>query len=187
MTCIVAIAETGRVWMAADAQASNNGAVMINAAPKIVQRETLGRTLFGSDGSLWLGDAFRYGILPVRHAGQSLAEWCAVELGPWLRERASEGNRWYDRNGGKEWNGQTLVANGSDLVLVDSAGSVVVPIGGRWAIGSGGAEARGALWAMDRDGSAMLAHQRATLAVAAACALDDGCREPIECVCTAPE
>lgn len=187
MTCIVAIKECGRVWMAADSQATNNGAVLIHGLSKIVQRDTFGRTLFGSDGSLWLGDAFRYGVLPTRHAGQSLAEWCAAELAPWLHAKATEGQRWIDRSNGKEWNGQTLVANGSDLVLVDAGGSIVVPASGRWAIGSGGAEARGALWAMDRDGSAMLAHQRATLAVAAACALDDGCGGPIECVCTVPE
>lgn len=193
MTCIVAVRGEGVVWMAADSQATNNGAVMLHALPKVVRRavEPQGSpsepmpesypTLFGSDGTIWLGDYFRWGELPPRIVGMSLAEWCSQKLAPCLRTAATEGNHWVERNSGKEWGGQTLVACGTDIVLMDSAGSVVVPQGNFWAIGSGGAEARGALHVLYRH-TTHNAYTQAEAAVLAACELDDGCRRPIELI-----
>lgn len=191
MTCIVAVRGDGVVWMAADSQATNNGAVMLHGLPKVVRRKVALHgeprepmpdgvpTLFGSDGVLWLGDYFRWGELPPMQVGMSLAEWCAKELAPAMRKVATEGNHWVDRSNGKEWGGQTLMASGTEIVLMDSAGSVVVPQGNFWAIGSGGAEARGAL-AILRKHTLFDAEEVAHIAVEVACQLDDGCRRPIE-------
>src|SRR3990167_8525638 len=107
MTCIGAMKSvSGNVWMAADSQASNNGTILTHGIPKIVRRDDF---LFGSDGGLWLGDAMRYGNLPLFVQGMSLVEWCATHFGPWLRGLATEGKHWYDVQGGKEWRGSTLV------------------------------------------------------------------------------
>jgi len=182
MTCIVVVKDkpSGRVVMACDSQASHNGVVMTHALPKIVKRNGF---LFGADGPLWLGNFYRYGDLPERPRDSgpdtmTLPQWCSERLAPWLREAATQRNQWRDIAGGKEFGGQTLVALGSEFVLMDSGGSVLVPAHPWWAIGSGGSEARGALAALASFGH-LRADERAAVAVAAAIALDDGCCEPI--------
>lgn len=182
MTCIVAIKSNGRVVMAADSQASNNGIVFISSTPKIVRRDGF---LFASDGALWLGDFFRYVKLPewpvvgANGMQATLAEWCSTLLGPLLRAAAAERNEWRDVNGAKEYGGQTLVAHGGELVLIDSGGSVIVPADGWWAIGSGGAEARGAIHYATNT-VADIADIIAEGAVQVAIALDNGCAGPIQ-------
>lgn len=186
MTCIAALVvkHANKVYMAADSQATHNGCVLVHGLPKIVERDGF---LFASDGSLWLGDACRYLDLPVWTDGVPLAQWCAIHFGPWLRACANQGNHWVDRSGGKEWNGQTFVARGGELCLVDAGGGVIVPAGSWWAIGSGGAEARGAMSALEDapdcyaplDGN-LSPRDILSMAVGAAILLDDGCCGPVQ-------
>lgn len=178
MTCIVAIKnrDAGCVVMAADSQASNNGTVLLHEASKIVARDGF---LFGADGALWLGDFYRYGDLPAWPLTPiTLAEWCSERLAPAVRAAATERNQWREINGNKEFGGQTLVARGDELVLMDSGGSVLVPAQGWWAIGSGGSEARGAIFAA-RALSDSAFDSIAMHAVTAAITLDDGCSGPV--------
>lgn len=188
MTCIVAVKDhaNGRVVMACDSQASNGGAVVSLGACKVVTRDGF---LFGSDGPAWLTNFYRYGALPSwpQECCPTLEAWCVMHLAQYLCAEATLRNRWKDGDfGGKNWGGQTLVARGDSFVLMGSDGGVLTPKQGWWAIGSGGSEARGAIFGMGRTAddsgpelSADFAALSAVRAVRAAIALDDGCGGPV--------
>lgn len=184
MTCIVAVT-TGKVaWMASDSQITDNGAVIIGGSK--VHRKDDG-LLLGCDGSAAYSDALRWhapgpGLL-LRDMG--LAEWLTRRFVPWLWEFAKERNLLRTDDGRAWLPGSVLAAHAGQLAVVGRDGCVVQSVQRYMAVGSGRAEALGALTVLVRQEPALLGHQLATLAVGVACELDDGCREPIHCHSTA--
>jgi len=190
MSVIVCVKGAGRVCMACDSQATNNGAkaTLGRAAAKIHRRGTL---VFGAP-SLAIIDAVRWHMPEPGELAVPLQDWAATVFIPWLRgwlkdrdlmERSKDGELFLPAG--------VFVAHGGDYALVDTGSGVIVFDDAFRAMGSGWGEAHGAMWqAMsDADGTEYMHDRRSADAavteyiarqgVLAAIALDSGCGPPV--------
>ena len=175
MSVIAVYSDGTRCCMACDSQASNGGAKAIMKGSKIVERNGW---LFGAEGSPVAQQAIEYDLSPASLLEHDpLAHWAAVDFYPWLYSKLKSRGQLVPVSGRDELPGQILIARKSEFVLLDTIGAVVEFATDFWAIGSGGAEARGAMYARELDNGH--SDQIVSEAVAAACALDDGCSKPI--------
>ncbi|HMI36950.1 MAG TPA: hypothetical protein VK505_04925 [Steroidobacteraceae bacterium] len=164
--------------MACDSQASNNGAIGVLADSKIIRH---GPVLVACEGSFAITQLVRYETIPECSRtldDMDLADWAANAFVPAIRKHLKERDLLRRVNDSLEFPGMTLIARGPEWLLIDSAGSIVRFLNEWWAIGSGAAEARGAMFAASVAEGAT-ADEIADLGVAAAIALDDGCCAPI--------
>lgn len=167
MTVVAAVKAMGRVHMACDSQATNNGTIMYPAESKIVTR---GRYLLGGEGTIAMQSWFRtapQALFKPHRAG--LVDWVDRIFGPATLEHFTKIGQLTDR---RELPGQAIIACGSEFVVMDAAGHPVSP-GPWWAIGSGGPEARGALFVCSAYGRNPADWPET--ASRAATHLDDGC------------
>lgn len=186
MTVIVAVTDGERVCMACDSQSSNNNCRATLARPKIVR---IGPLLVGAEGTMAVGDFLRYRyVIGAWGKEVELAAWCGTTLADDLRNHLRERDLMEKRGDRTEMPGQLLIAKGGEFLILDTGGSVVQVASPFWAIGSGGPEARGAMWAAWPASEVMhLAtnqlHPReetvARAGVEAAIALDYGCGPPV--------
>lgn len=170
--------------MAADSQLSQNTTKLTTSNPKITR---LGPLLIGIDGSLVMGDAVRYHSagLNLTELGDDLPGWLSRELVPWMRAYLKAADLMNKQDDGHEFPGSIMVAHRSQFLHIDCAGSVALGTSPWWAIGSGGAVARGAM--LERAAQEHLdACEVAVAGVAAACELDMTCSEPIHHLWTEP-
>jgi len=172
MTVIAAATDGTRVCMGADSQYTNGGAKFIAARTKL---RRMGKILYASDGQLGLESLIEGSDWEPPQAAESLFRWACRYFAPVLRERAVRAGITESRDGFVQVCGVVMLALRSELVKVDPLGGVL-PVHGFWAIGSGGAEARGAMHRASGDVTTADMVVRAGLD--AACALDDGCSRP---------
>lgn len=179
MTCIVAVRGGDCVYMAADSQQTANGGKSLVGREKI---QRFGELLVACDGPLsfadlvdtmdWdsvSGDDLRIALRPIAKA---------------IRDSCIESKMTDDEHGRHALPGSILIARGTQFAKIDANGAVVTyHTTRRFAtLGSGGAEASGALLSMD----AIEAGKAAFRAVEMACDLDDGCSPPVILKWTGP-
>jgi len=177
---VIAVASDGtRCCMAADSQIILGGSTKATiGSPKIMR---LGPLLVGADGTLAMGDAFRYHgselqvpeTLPL-----ALSEWVARVVVPWLRAYCKSADLMEKgEDGALQLPAQTLIAYKSEFCHVDYAGAATQLTNPWWAIGSGGAVARGAMF--ESANQEHVGTDEIVLAgVRAACEFDLGCSLP---------
>jgi hypothetical protein len=161
--------------MACDSQASSNGTKAALRGSKIIE---IAGALFGAEGSFGVAEFLRSDTWPRQPMASMPLEVVArsfvAAAWSWLKKR----DALRIVNGSPELSGNVLVARGPDWILIDSGGSLIDLASDWWAIGSGAAEARGAMFV-----ATLLEHAEAgniaRQGVHAAIALDDGCSFPI--------
>jgi ATP-dependent protease HslVU (ClpYQ) peptidase subunit len=184
MSVIAVVSDGTRVCMACDSQATSGGAKAALAEPKILR---LGEFLFAADGCCstahFLRQAFEIGEDAAGVPLAAVAHAFIEAFRPWCKER----DLLTDRGGGKELSSFILIARKAEWLLIDAAGSAIALASPWWAIGSGGAEARGAMHATAGDVQLSLGAEEIALAgVRAAIDLDDGCSGPVRVEWTTP-
>lgn len=173
---VIKDALNGLVCMASDSQAtSGDGSKLVLALPKIVR---CGPCLFGCT-SLAITQFVReyYAIGPWGDA-VSLASF-AAKWADHCRSHLNERGQLEKHNDMLLFPGEALIAKGGEFCKVDAAGQVITFALGFWAIGSGGAEARGAIWSMCGSADPHSIEHIARSGVLAAIDLDDGCSRPV--------
>ena len=175
---VIAVASNGtRCCLAADSQVSQNTTKLTMSNTKVVR---LGKLLLGVDGSLAMGDALRYHAdgLDLGALAGDLPGWLSRNLVPWMRTYLKAADLMDKRDDGHEFPGSMLVARGREFLHIDCAGSVMCCASEWWAIGAGGATARGAMhYAAEVAGHN--AEHVVTAGVEAACRLDTTCSLPM--------
>ena len=187
MSVIVAVSDGLKVCMAADSQLTNGSTRTVLANSKLMR---VGPLVIGVDGLLAAGDALRYHSdeleLRNRDRIQSLPAWCSQTFVPWFRAYLKAADLMEKAEDGRlEFPCAALVAYRGQFVHMDIAGAVNEIAQSWWAIGSGAAVARGAMWALETGGGfgrgdmgyspKLLAHQ----GVRAAIAFDIQCCDPV--------
>lgn len=176
MTCIVAIEDGRRTWVASDTGVTVSDGSKDNASGKIwVHKET--GIAFGVAGNLSLGQAVRYGLrVPKPTSRMSGMEWCVRKLVPAIRRALVEVAQ-FDEDGLIELH--MVVAFGGEVYEIDPSLAVTRSPRGYVAIGSGCDIAHGSLFSTKKQ----LPKRRACMAVESACAHHAGCSLPIEVLC----
>lgn len=179
MTVVAAYADNGTVWMAADTYASAGGGTV--AEVQKVLRIPVGdsEALLGIAGSAPLIQLVAFDFdAPALRDGGDLDEWAyrvAVEL---TRVCRKAGHPVVNDNNDQFIGGGFLLRFAGSLWRVGT--NEATPLGGYYAIGSGGAEALGALYAFHLTGKLQLNPDRwVQAAVDAACHWDRDCRAPV--------
>lgn len=187
MSVVVVVSDGKQCWMAADSQATQGASQAPLATPKIVREFGM---LF-SVPSILVGNILRQELPMSPPQSQlkafGLLEWAGSCFQPWLRRKLESWGQLEKLSDGRsEMPGTMLIARGGDFVVCDVSGGVFRVARSWHAVGSGGAEATGALWALETRGC-LPPEQMAMLAVGAACALDVNCSGALTVECTAPE
>lgn len=171
--------------MACDSQTTNsNGAKLTLADGKIVR---VGPMLVGGDGThavlhfarhVYRGFALPQGDHenPAVSGLEARAIHFTDALRDWLKGRDMLSK---SQEFNAELPGHLLCAYRDRFVLVDGGGYLVWVESPFWAIGCGGAEARGAMWAAERCGVIRAAPDFARVGVDAAMAFDSACGPPV--------
>lgn len=176
MTCIVAIEDGSRSWIAADTGVTSGDGAKDNAKGKAWIHEPSG-VAFGVAGNLSLCQAVRYGIrVPKPSPKMSGMEWCVRRLVPAIR-RALGDSPQVDENGLIEMH--MVVAVRGEVYEIDPSLAVTRSPRGYTSIGSGADFAHGSLFSTKKQPP----KRRACLAVESACAHHAGCSLPIEVLC----
>lgn len=170
MTVIVAVSGGSRVCMASDSLAVNNGAKGVLKTPKLVR---MGTFVIGSSGSFGANQLLPACLKEPFTDPRPLLDVCK-QLADDLRKELKDRDLMRRVNDALEFPGMMLVARGPDFALIDAGGSVIQFDYDWWAIGSGAAEARGAMFVASKYEHAG-ADEVARAGVEAAIALDDGC------------
>ena len=133
MTCIVGIAQAGRVVIGGDAAGVDGGwRLTVRADAKVW---TTGEWAFGFTSSFRMGQILRYRLdPPLREDGQTLEAYLATAWVDHVRHILTDG-------------GTFLVGHAGRLFIVEDDFQVGEAVDGFAAVGSGAQVALGALWA----------------------------------------
>jgi len=175
MTCIVAIEDGSRAWLAADTGVTDGDGSKDNASGKIWIHEKTG-IAFGIAGNVGVGQSIRYGLV-VPRIDQRISgiEWCVRRLVPAIRRALGDVTPGEDG----ELPIQMVAVIRNEVYEIDSALGVTRSPRGYSAIGSGSDFAHGSLFSTKKQQP----KRRACLAVESACAHHAGCALPIEVLC----
>lgn len=165
MTVIVAALTGDHITMAADSQISAGWQRIYTDVPKIW---TAGAYLIGGSGDLRAIQVVRHHTSWPKHRPDEdtdVEAFVVKQVVPALRNANENKGVTETHHGSESWPCTLLIAWGATLVEVDGHGAVVVPTPTRHAIGSGYAEALGALgdagpW---RQGDVIEAARRSTI------------------------
>jgi len=144
VTCIVGIAETGKVWMGGDSGSICNGIVNVDGTPKVFRK---GEFLIGCCGLARISDVVRFLFNPPPVKGDVTAHM-ARRFVPALAkcfERA--GLQPPKEDEGAAYAGSVLVGVRGALFLVDGSFALTNEVDGYNAVGSGCEVALGAMYA----------------------------------------
>lgn len=134
MTCIVAIASGGRVWMGADSLITQGDVVTSSKAPKVYEA---GGALIGFAGALSHAQAFRRWASGRKLSAKGLRDGSLVDSArKFIRARFRD-----------EYEAEHIVAIGGELFVFDCTLGMDEPAEQFAAIGSGAQFALGALFA----------------------------------------
>jgi ATP-dependent protease HslVU (ClpYQ) peptidase subunit len=153
MTCIVALVEKGDMWMGADSAITGGSNLRINKAPKIHSRKHKGTEyLIGGSGYSRINQILHYELeLPENPAPKeekALFVFIVKEFVPLIKKALSaHGNLMVKDNIEQIDEGRILMIVNGHIFSIDSRFHVVESDQNFEAIGSGGAEAYGALYA----------------------------------------
>ena len=149
MTCIVAVAQEGRVWMGADSCGSDPSGYQIVGNPKIFAIG--GDLLIGCCGSFRVMDLLRYSLKVERNGSWDIDRYMRTVFIDAVRECLTKGRFGDDGRSCSNF----LVGHAGRLYEVQSDYSVLnVPDWG-FAVGSGEHAARGSLWTTRHEGDPM--------------------------------
>jgi ATP-dependent protease HslVU (ClpYQ) peptidase subunit len=180
MTVIVAAVTGEHVTLAADRKISAGWEVKYHEQPKLWVN---GKWAIGAAGSLRAAQVLKHHVSwPIYRADEEpdLEAFLVRTLVPALRSGSSSHGIVHAQNGIERIEASLLVAHGTRIATISTDGSVIAEPAQRMAIGSGSAEALGALgnrgpWT---EGDVIEAARRATIT-------DAGCGGPISVVNTA--
>jgi ATP-dependent protease HslVU (ClpYQ) peptidase subunit len=177
MTCIVGIAQAGRVVIGGDSAGVDCGwRLTVRADAKVW---TTGEWAFGFTSSFRMGQILRYRLdPPPREDGQPLEAYLATAWVDHVRHILTDGG-WLQTREGRADGGTFLVGHAGRLFVVEDDFQVGEAVDGFAAVGSGAQVALGALWATrawrDRQ-------KRVLIALEAAERHNAGVRGPFEVV-----
>lgn len=116
MTCIVAIAQEGKVWMGADSAGVAGYDLTVRRDPKIFR---VGEMLIGFTSSFRMGQLLGYRLaLPKHHPDQSVDEYLHYEFVDAVREVLRRGG-FVSTPNGREEGGHFLVGYAGRVFLVE--------------------------------------------------------------------
>jgi 20S proteasome alpha/beta subunit len=143
MTCIVGLVQDDVVWIGGDSAGSTSSSIRIRSDPKVFK---VGEYLFGIIGSFRMGNVLRYSFTPPKPPEKSLAKFMSTKFVDELRaEFKRKGVA--DNVAGVESGGTFLVSVKGKLFSVCSDYQIGSSYDNYDAIGSGSAQAIGALYA----------------------------------------
>jgi len=146
MTCIVAIAEGGRVYMAGDSASSDGHTYSLTRAPKVF---ALGPFLIGYTTSFRMGQLLQYHLqVPPHPEGLSNYEYMVTRFLEACR-KAFKDRGWMKSEHGVEELGNFLVGYRGELFQLQGDGAVLQNRDGFDAVGSGEDYARAVLAVSD--------------------------------------
>ena len=144
MTCIAGIARGGHVYLGGDSMGLMDYTVSLYATGKVFRRDEF---VMGSAGMHRFNNLVRYSmLLPTLAEGVDVDAYMVTEFASALRDCLRKGGNLDVENVSNETNESLLLVGvRGNIYLVDSAFSIVRPIEGIAAIGSGAEVALGAL------------------------------------------
>lgn len=174
MTCIAAIEDGERAWLASDTGITAGDGDKDNAPGKIWVHPS--GIAFGIAGNVSAAQAVRYGMVVPKLAPKvDGIEWCVRKLVPAIKRALAKSQ--YDDDGAISI--QILVAVHGCVYEIDPYLAVTRSPRGYSAIGSGSAYAFGSLFSTKKQKP----QTRVRMAVEAACKHHAGCALPLEVIC----
>ncbi len=174
MTCVAAIEDGKRVWLAADTGVSSDDGWTDNTHGKIWKHAP--GVAFGVAGAANAMQLVRYRLrAPRRPAGMDGMRWCITRLVPALKKILKDEVR--DADGNLDF--EMVVAVDGRAFLIDDGLAVLQAPRGYTAIGCGRDIALGALFSTKRQSP----KARVCKAVEAACTHSNACALPLEVIC----
>lgn len=144
MTCIVGIAEQGKVYIGGDSAATSGYVVTLRADPKVFR---IGRFLVGFTTSFRMGQLIRYAFHPPEvPGGMDVFQYMVTMFIDNLRECLKAGG-YARRDAEQESGGSFLVGYAGRLFAIDNDYQVAESTSPYAAVGSGAETALGALYA----------------------------------------
>jgi ATP-dependent protease HslVU (ClpYQ) peptidase subunit len=172
VTCIVGIAEKGKVWIGGDSQATRNGTKVLMTDGKVAQN---GEFLIGVSGTARFCTLARHTFQPPGlSADADVDEYMAAEFADAWRACLKENGASSAEDGLETFDGMLLIGVRGRLYEIDGCFAVIRPLDSYSAVGSGDNIALGALHAT----AGMPPEKRIRLALAAAEKWDDGVAAP---------
>ena len=144
MTCIVGVAERGRVWLGGDAACVDLGWGLIGTvtAPKVFR---LGELVMGYTTSFRMGQILQYGLsVPAREEGQGDWAWLVTQLVPAIQKALGQAG-WLKQDQGRQVGGEVLIGLRGGLYRLQDDFGLTQTLTAHAAIGCGETVAMGAL------------------------------------------
>lgn len=171
MTCIVAVAQEGKVWMGADSAGAAGYDLTVRRDPKMFR---VGRMLIGFTTSFRMGQLLGYRlVLPKHHPDQSVDDYMHCEFTDSVRETLKAGG-FVSNNSGREDSGTFLVGYAGRVFTVYDDFQIAESAHAFAACGSGAAVALGSM----HSTSELPPNVRLEKALRAAEAFNAGVRAP---------
>ena len=147
MSVVVATINTdGGVNLAADSQVSDSSSKLNNYPDKIWVEKELGYAI-GSVGSIRTAQVVRFATEwpKFREDEHELPKFAVLEVVPAIKTALEQHGLLKEKNGVHTMDSEFIIASGENFFSIYDDFSVFLPVNGRIAIGSGYAEAYGAL------------------------------------------